>query len=504
MSVPSFFEGIHQAPPIEVFSLSEACREDVSPDKINLTVGAYRTNEGEPWVLPCVRAVETSLAADHSLNKEYLPITGLEAMCANVLKLLLGECCPLIAEKKADNCQSLGGTGAVFLGLQFLRRLCNRAVVFVSRPTWPNHIGISKFTGLEVREYRYWDSATRSVNFEGMVEDLREGPDGAVIILHACAHNPTGMDLSRKQWMDLLIVIKEKHLFPLFDLAYQGFASGDLDNDAWAVRYFAEQGMELFVAQSFSKNFGLYINSGTRNRKALQNSTRTFKLTSQPNHLAYFSHIKVLSSSVSKGQGDCFATRTSPVRACVGGPGDQWWLRDDELSVQCTGVLLTSFSSRPSPVRKPQDERVGALAFITKDASITAKVKSQLKIIIRQSWSNPPQHGALIVGKILSDPVLTAEWKSNVFTMAERVKLMRQMLYDSLLKLNTPGSWDHIIQQIGMFSYTGLTKEQSQYMRDKHHVYLMNDGRINMCALTTHNVEYVAKVIHDALTELPD
>ncbi|CAH8518778.1 unnamed protein product [Dicrocoelium dendriticum] len=365
MSVPSFFEGIHQAPPIEVFSLSEACREDVSPDKINLTVGAYRTNEGEPWVLPCVRAVETSLAADHSLNKEYLPITGLEAMCANVLKLLLGECCPLIAEKKADNCQSLGGTGAVFLGLQFLRRLCNRAVVFVSRPTWPNHIGISKFTGLEVREYRYWDSATRSVNFEGMVEDLREGPDGAVIILHACAHNPTGMDLSRKQWMDLLIVIKEKHLFPLFDLAYQGFASGDLDNDAWAVRYFAEQGMELFVAQSFSKNFGLY------------------------------------------------------------------------------------------------NERVGALAFITKDASITAKVKSQLKIIIRQSWSNPPQHGALIVGKILSDPVLTAEWKSNVFTMAERVKLMRQMLYDSLLKLNTPGSWDHIIQQIGMFSYTGLTRGKS-------------------------------------------
>ncbi|CAL8101276.1 unnamed protein product [Calicophoron daubneyi] len=356
-----FFRTVEQAPPIEIFALSEACKNDSNPKKVNLTVGAYRTDDGEPWVLPCVRSVEVTMASDNTLNKEYLPITGLDCMCEAAVKLLLGEDNPLISSKKADGCQTLGGTGAVYLAMQFMRQVAKCRVAYVSHPTWPNHKGIANFVGFELREYKYWSPADRNVDFSGMKNDLQNAPEGSVFVLHACAHNPTGMDLNHEQWKEVAGIMKERKLFPLFDLAYQGFATGDLDNDAWAVRYFASQGMEMFVAQSFSKNFGLY------------------------------------------------------------------------------------------------NERVGNLTFITHDPVYTAHVKSQLKILVRRSWSNPPQHGGRIVATILNNPTLCAEWKQNIITMADRVKLMRKTLYESLMALKTPGSWEHIVKQIGMFSYTGLT-----------------------------------------------
>ncbi|KER32680.1 hypothetical protein T265_01360 [Opisthorchis viverrini] len=410
----SLFEDIQPAPPIEVFAVSEACQRDPEPDKVNLTVGAYRTNEGLPWVLPCVRSVELSMAKDEKFNKEYLPVTGLGTMCVNALKILLGENNPLIAEKKADGCQSLGGTGALYLGMQFLSRVAKYTTLYVSRPTWVymllagNHKMLASLAGLHVQDYRYWDSAKLAVDFDGMLEDIKNAPSNSIILLHACAHNPTGMDLSREQWMQLAIIMKEKALLPMFDIAYQGFASGDLNNDAWAVRYFASLGMELFAAQSFSKNFGLY------------------------------------------------------------------------------------------------NERVGNLAFITNDAKYTANIKSQLTILVRKTWSNPPQHGARIVDTILNDPQLCAQWKADVATMANRIKEMRQALYTRLLALKVPGSWEHIVNQIGMFAYTGLSAAQAEHMRTKHHIYLLNDGRINICGLTTKNVEYVANAIYETLMAIPN
>uniref|UniRef100_A0A094ZDU3 aspartate transaminase n=1 Tax=Schistosoma haematobium TaxID=6185 RepID=A0A094ZDU3_SCHHA len=218
----SFFELVHDAPPIEVYALTEACNEDKDTHKVNLGVGAYRTNEGKPWVLPVVRTVESLMAADHNLDKEYLPVSGIDIMCKSATKLVLGEDCKLIASKK----------------------------------------GISLLVRLDIKEYCYWDPSSRKVNFTGMLEDLNKAPERAIVILHACAHNPTGTDLSHDQWNQLALLIKEKKLFPVFDMAYQGFASGNLDNDAWAVRLFASMGMEMFIAQSFSKNFGLYRSYG--------------------------------------------------------------------------------------------------------------------------------------------------------------------------------------------------------------------------------------------------
>ncbi|VDQ04916.1 unnamed protein product [Trichobilharzia regenti] len=244
----SFFESVSDAAPIEVYALTEACNEDKDPNKVNLGVGAYRTNEGVPWVLPVVRTVESTMASDHNLNKEYLPVAGLDSLCKAASKLILGDTSELLSSKKV--CQTLGGTGAVYLALQFLFNISKS-----------NHAGISRLVGLKINEYRYWDPSSRGVNFKNMLEDLTKAPERAIVILHACAHNPTGTDLSRDQWKELAELIKKKHLFPVFDMAYQGFASGDLDNDAWAVRLFASMNMELFVAQSFSKNFGLYSKS---------------------------------------------------------------------------------------------------------------------------------------------------------------------------------------------------------------------------------------------------
>ncbi|CAH8505748.1 unnamed protein product [Schistosoma intercalatum] len=404
----SFFELVHDAPPIEVYALTEACNEDKDTHKVNLGVGAYRTNEGKPWVLPVVRTVESLMAADHNLDKEYLPVSGIDIMCKAATKLVLGEDCKLIASKKADSCQTLGGTGAVYLALQFLSNISKCTTVYISNPSWPNHKGISLLVRLDIKEYRYWDPSSRKVNFTGMLEDLNKAPERAIVILHACAHNPTGTDLSHDQWNQLALLIKEKKLFPVFDMAYQGFASGNLDNDAWAVRLFASMGMEMFIAQSFSKNFGLY------------------------------------------------------------------------------------------------NERVGNLIFITQDPVTTSHVKSQVKLLIRQTWSNPPQHGARIVATILNNISLFNEWKTCVITMAQRIREMRQGLYERLRSLGTPGNWEHIINQVGMFSYTGLTPTQTQYMKTKHHLYIMHDGRINMCALTTNNIDHIAQAMHDTVINVKE
>ncbi|KAJ3308607.1 Aspartate aminotransferase, cytoplasmic [Blyttiomyces sp. JEL0837] len=209
----SSFDNVPLAPLDAIFALSGACNADPDPLKINLSIGAYRDNDGKPWVLPVV--------------------------------------------KKSLGVQTISGTGAVRLGADFLAKY-RKAPVYISDPTWGNHGQILNDAGYDVRTYKYWDPQTRGLAFDKMMQCFREAPNGSIIVLHACAHNPTGVDPTQEQWKEIAKVIREKSHFPFFDCAYQGFASGSLDKDAWAVRYFVEQGFELLVAQSFSKNFGLY------------------------------------------------------------------------------------------------------------------------------------------------------------------------------------------------------------------------------------------------------
>ena len=242
-----------------------------------------------------------------------------------------------------------------------------------------------------------------------MRSTIDQAPEGSIILLHACAHNPTGVDPSRDQWMELANIIRAKKHFPFFDCAYQGFASGDLENDAWAVRYFVQQGFELCIAQSFAKNFGLY------------------------------------------------------------------------------------------------GERAGAFHFVTSpdtDAQSTvSRIGSQLAILQRSEISNPPAYGARVASLVLNDSELFKEWEGNLLTMSGRIKDMRRALRGKLEELGTPGNWKHITDQIGMFSFTGLTEEQVFKIREEAHVYMTKNGRISMAGLNTGNVEYFAKAVDKVVRE---
>jgi aspartate aminotransferase len=233
---------------------------------------------------------------------------------------------------------------------------------------------------------------------------VQNAPEGSIILLHACAHNPTGVDPTPAQWKEISDVVKEKKLFPFFDMAYQGFASGNTTKDAFAVRHFVEQGHQIALSQSFAKNMGLY------------------------------------------------------------------------------------------------GERVGAFSLVTANPEEKARVESQLKIIIRPMYSNPPLHGARIANAILANKDLYMEWESEVELMANRIITMRDRLYELLTSThNTPGEWGHIKSQIGMFSFTGLTPTQTKALADKAHIYMTADGRISMAGLNGGNIDYFAESVSKAV-----
>jgi aspartate aminotransferase len=307
--------------------------------------------------------------------------------------------------------QTISGTGAVHLGALFLAKFyTGNKTVYLSSPTWANHNQIFTNVGLPIAQYPYFSKETKGLDFEGMKSALSSAPDRSIILLHACAHNPTGVDPTPEQWRDIASVMRQKNHFPFFDCAYQGFASGDLARDASAVRYFIEQGFELVIAQSFAKNFGLY---GER--------------------------------------AGCFHVAVAP----------------------------------------------GTDAHNT-----VARIASQLAILQRSEISNPPLYGARIASTVLNDEGLFAEWEDNLRTMSGRIISMRKELRAKLEELGTPGTWSHITDQIGMFSFTGLTEAQVLRLREEAHVYMTKNGRISMAGLNSRNVEYFAKAVDKVVREV--
>jgi len=349
------------------------------------------------------------------LNHEYAPIAGIASFTSKAAELILGADNPALKEKRVASIQSVSGTGALHLGALFLSKYFNgNRTVYLSNPTWANHGQIFKNVGIPNAQYPYFSKETKGLDFAGMKGALAAAPERSIIVLHVCAHNPTGVDPTPEQWKELAVIIREKNHFPFFDCAYQGFASGDLARDAWAVRYFAEQGFELALAQSFAKNFGLY------------------------------------------------------------------------------------------------GERAGCFHFVTSPASdasdAISRIGSQLTLLQRAEISNPPIYGARIASIVLNDPALFAEWEDNLRTMSGRIISMRKALRAKLEELGTPGTWNHITDQIGMFSFTGLSQAQALQIREESHVYMTGNGRISMAGLNTRNIDYVAKaidkVVRDAAAKL--
>nr|CAD7423740.1 unnamed protein product [Timema monikensis] len=314
-----------------------------------------------------------------------------------------------------------------------------------------NHRSIFECSGLtDAHEYRYWDPATRSIDMEGLLEDLRNAPKKSVIILQACSHNPTGLDPSRHQWSQIVDVLEERGLLPFLDCAYQGFASGDIHQDAWTVRYFEKRGLEFMCAQSFAKNMGLYklgVELWLRLQGGLQ---RPLGVTTQ-------------AAGVGNGT-----------------------------------KVLYNFG-----FFNVLGERVGCLIAVINNKRCLLQYLNHMENIVRSTYCNPPKHGCQIVLRILQSSELFQEWIENVSTMAERVKRVRYELQERLESLGTPGNWNHITQQIGMFSYTGLTSKQVEHMVKKYHIYMLESGRINMSGIGSKNIDYVARAIHESVVLSP-
>lgn len=402
---------VPQAPEDPLFGLMAAYRKDTFDKKVDLGIGAYRDDNAKPWVLPvvhkvsgpdkilmsdfpradAVRQADERLRSDPNLNHEYLPIAGLPEFTGPAQKLILGADSVAIKEKRVVSFQTISGTGAVHIGALFLAKFykpATPAAVYISSPTWANHNQIFTNVGAKIKTYPYFSAKTKGLDFDNMINALDSAPDGSVILLHACAHNPTGVDPTKEQWMQIAKTIRAKQHFPFFDCAYQGFATGDLAKDNWAIRHFIEQGFELCIAQSFAKNFGLY------------------------------------------------------------------------------------------------GERAGAFHFVTapgSDAESTiGRIGSQLAILQRSEISNPPAYGARIAATVLNDEALFKEWEANLRTMSGRIIDMRTALRSKLEELGTPGTWNHITDQIGMFSFTGLTEQQVLKIREDAHVYMTKNGRASV------------------------
>ena len=393
----SIFATVELAPKDPILGVTEIFVADKNPHKVNLGVGVYYDDEGRVPLLDCVRQAEEQLLKQGA-PKTYLPIDGIAAYDRAVQGLLLGVDNPIIAEKRAITVQALGGTGGLKLGADFLRKFGNSDEVWISDPSWENHRALFEYAGFTVRNYPYYDAATHGVNFAGMVQALEGLAPGTVVVLHACCHNPTGVDLSSEQWTRVLEVVKTRNLAPFLDIAYQGFGDG-IDADGEVVRRFAAADIPMLISSSFSKSFSLY------------------------------------------------------------------------------------------------GERIGALTMVASSADEAARVLSQLKRVIRTNYSNPPTHGGQAVAITLTTPALRAIWEEELAQMRVRIKEMRRALVDKLKARVPARNFDFVLAQRGMFSYSGLTKEQVTRLREEFSVYAIDTGRVCVAALNTKNVDYVADSI---------
>ncbi|WDJ06293.1 aromatic amino acid transaminase [Xanthomonas campestris] len=253
----SFFANVEQVPGDPILGLTEAYNADSRPNKVNLGVGIYYDENGRIPLLRAVQKIEQQLALD-AKPRGYLPIDGLAAYDKATQELLFGAESALVASGRVATSQTVGGSGALRVGADLLKKLLPTSTIAISNPSWENHRAVFGAAGFEVVDYTYFDAASHGLNFDGMLADLAKLEPGTVVLLHACCHNPTGADLSREQWKQLAGLLKERNLFPFVDIAYQGFDKG-IEADAYAVRLLAAEGIDTcVVASSYSKSFSLY------------------------------------------------------------------------------------------------------------------------------------------------------------------------------------------------------------------------------------------------------
>jgi aromatic-amino-acid transaminase len=393
---PSPLASLEMAPSDPILGVTEAFVADKNPRKVNLGVGVYYDDSGKIPLLECVRHAESERLKSVP-HRGYLPIDGLGAYDKAVQELVFGS-----KKENIVTVQALGGTGGLRVGADLLKRINPDATVWISEPSWENHRQLFEAAGFTVKSYPYYDPKTHGLDFAGMRSTLEGLAAGAIVVLHACCHNPTGVDLAQEQWQAVLDIVRSRGLVPFLDLAYQGFAEG-LEADGYAARLFAEAMSPVFLSSSFSKSFSLY------------------------------------------------------------------------------------------------GERVGAFSVVTASEEESKRVLSQLKRIIRTTYSNPPTHGSQLAAAVLASPELRKQWEHELGAMRDRIKTMRLDLVAKIKQRAPKSDFSHVLAQRGMFSYSGLSREQVIRLRTEYSIYAIETGRICVAALNSGNVDYVADAIAKVL-----
>ena len=395
------FDRIETAPPDPILGLEEAFKRDPNPAKINLAVGVYKDANGNTPVLHVVKRAEEQILHDET-SKSYLGIAGAPEYAAAVQDLLFGTDHALVSSRRAVTAHAPGGTGALRVAAEFIKKANPTARVWLSQPTWPNHPNVMRAAGLAVDTYPYFDAPANRLAFDAMLGALSQLPEGDAVVLHGSCHNPTGADPTPEQWRTIADMLAARKLLPLVDFAYQGFAEG-IAEDAVGIRILSERVSEMLIASSYSKNFGLY------------------------------------------------------------------------------------------------NERVGALTLVAASEEAANAALSQIKSIIRANYSNPPAHGAKIVTTILRSPELRADWEIEVAEMRRRIHEMRRRFVQQLAALGVERDFSFIERQYGMFSFTGLTKDQVLTLRSRHAIYIVDSGRINVAGMTEANLPALCEAIAGVL-----
>ncbi|EFI4387285.1 aromatic amino acid transaminase [Escherichia coli] len=379
-----------------ILTLMERFKEDPRSDKVNLSIGLYYNEDGIIPQLKAVADAEARLNAQPHGASLYLPMEGLNSYRHAIAPLLFGADHPVLQQQRVATIQTLGGSGALKVGADFLKRYFPESGVWVSDPTWENHVAIFAGAGFEVSTYPWYDEATNGVRFNDLLATLKTLPARSIVLLHPCCHNPTGADLTNDQWDSVIEILKARELIPFLDIAYQGFGAG-MEEDAYAIRAIASAGLPALVSNSFSKIFSLY------------------------------------------------------------------------------------------------GERVGGLSVLCEDAEAAGRVLGQLKATVRRNYSSPPNFGAQVVAAVLNDEALKASWLAEVEEMRTRILAMRQELVKVLSTEIPERNFDYLLNQRGMFSYTGLSTAQVDRLREEFGVYLIASGRMCVAGLNTANVQRVAK-----------
>ncbi|MCU1733583.1 MULTISPECIES: aromatic amino acid transaminase [unclassified Pseudomonas] len=393
------FEHVETYPGDPILSLMDDYQRDPRAGKVNLSIGFYYDEHGEVPVLPSVRRAKALLDVRAETANLYLPMDGHPGFREAVQGYLFGDLGGADSERIVT-LQSVGGSGALRVGADFLKRYYPQSQVWVSDPTWDNHLAIFQGAGFAVNRYPYLDASGQAVDFAAMLDVFGKLPAHSIVLLHACCHNPTGIDLTPVQWQRFYALFRERSLIPFLDAAYLGLGEG-LDADTYAIRALARSGITGLVSNSFSKVFSLY------------------------------------------------------------------------------------------------GERVGSLSVVCKDGEIARRVAGQLKGTVRTNYSNPPRHGAELVATIFGDAELTALWRQELDAMRARMVGMRQALFDEVGRIDARREVGYLLRQKGMFSYTGLSADAVDRIREQHGVYLIRSGRMCVAGLNESNLATVARALSD-------